>query len=384
MRKYGLIFAVVLNAIGLILVTFYFMSLPWLAGDEKLLIWSTSAIKLLNRDLPASSDYALINTSYDQQLIDRFDEFGFPVGNQPITDRRKLSEFFKTVQNLSIKPKYILVDIHFEDSTAYDSELSSSMKGIENLIASSHLDDDKKFTSPVITGINYGLSDYVIGNVFEGVYKYQLIHQNEHHLTPLMIYEDIYEVEAERGYFGVRVGDQWIPNNFIINYRILQKDIFDQNVGFNPINLGELLYLDEKSIEDFLGGKIVILGDFYENDMHETLYEVTAGPLILLNVFLSLVNKDVNMNGLFFVILFLAYTYFSYMAFYKGDYLELKLKKTLGDHSFIKTLAGFVGYLTLFSILSIITFFGFGIHLNVFFLAFIVYAEDKLVSILRR
>ena len=46
----------------------------------------------------------------------------------------------------------------------------------------------------------------------------------------------------------------------------------------NPISLGELLYLLDEDIQEYLNGKVVVIGDFFENDMHETVLEITAGP----------------------------------------------------------------------------------------------------------
>lgn len=381
MKRTWLVIGIVLNAIGMVFLTFYFMSLPWLAGDEKFLIWSTSALKLAYREVPDSDDYAFINTSYDLTLIDRYDEFGFPVGNQVITDRDKLAELFEIIKSADGQPKFVLVDIHFKDSTEADARLNAALRDFPNVLLSAHLNESGAIEVPVLEEVPYGISDYVIGNVFDGVYKYQLFYHDSLRLTPLKMHEALSGEKASRGLFGVTCGDLWMPNNFIINYRLLQKDINNLDAGFNPINLGELLYLPPEDIEEFLADKMVIIGDFHENDMHETLYEITAGPLILLNVLLSIENHDSTLNFWFFLLLFVGYVYLSYLAFYHGDFIEMKLRKQFGDKKFLKSLAGFFGYIVLLSILSSMTFFGFGIHLNVFLLACWLYIVDKLTSI---
>ncbi len=173
------------------------MSLPWLAGDEKLLIWSTSAIKFANREIPDSKDFALINTSYDLQLIDRLDDFGFPVGQRAITDREKLKIVLDAITKAKHPPKYIICDIHFLDSTAFDAGLDSTLQKFDNLIISYHLNDFGEIEPPIFKNVNRGLSDYVIGSVFDGVYKYQLLHHDSLKLTPLKIFEDLNRVESE-------------------------------------------------------------------------------------------------------------------------------------------------------------------------------------------
>ncbi|WP_420582229.1 hypothetical protein [Reichenbachiella sp.] len=371
---------IVVNALAMILLTFYFMSLPWLAGDEKLLIWSTSAIKFANREIPNSEEFALINTSYDLQLIDRLDDFGFPVGQRVITDREKLTIVLDAIAKAENPPKYIICDIHFLDSTAYDVGLDTTLQKFDNLIISYHLNDFGEIETPIFREVNRGLSDYVIGSVFDGVYKYQLLHHDSLKLTPLKVFEGLSGVQSQS--FGpfVQIGDRWTPNNFIMNYRLLQKDIENIEAGFNPVNMGELLYLAEQDIQNFVAGKIVVIGDFFENDMHETLFEITAGPLILLNAILNIQSGDTYVNSWFFLLLFLSYCYFSYMVFVEGDYMESRITKYFGAVKLANYLAGFMSYLILLTILSCITFFIFNIHLNVFFLAITFYLMDKLVG----
>ncbi len=381
-RKILLYSAIVIHAIAMIAFTLYLMKLPWLASDEKFLIWSTSALKFSSREVPPSEDFAFINTSYDLQLIDRFDEYGFPVGNQVITNRNKLAQLFQVINDGEAQPKYLFCDIHFVDSTEVDSILHREFKKLNNIILSAHLDQFGELEAPIFEEINFGLSDYVIGSVFDGVYKYQLVYQDSLKLTPLKAYEQLNQFSSESSGPFVKIGSRWTLNNFIMNYRLLQKDIEDLEAGFNPVSLGELLYLEDRDIQDFLANKIVFIGDFYENDMHETLFEITSGPLILLNAFLSIKEGDTIINVWFFLLMFIAYLYFSYMVFVEGDYMEKKISK-LASASVTKYLIGFASYLILLTLLSILTFFLFNVHINIFFVAITYYVSDKLVGLAR-
>ncbi|MEM7299340.1 MAG: hypothetical protein AAF391_13870, partial [Bacteroidota bacterium] len=117
MNRKLFILYIAVNTILMIVLTLYLMKLPWLAGDEKFLIWSTSNVKFASREIPSTEEYALINTSYDLQLIDRYDDFGFPIGNQSVTDRQKLTQLLQIINESQNAPKYIICDIHFVDST---------------------------------------------------------------------------------------------------------------------------------------------------------------------------------------------------------------------------------------------------------------------------
>jgi len=380
-KKLFLAIGIVCTALGMILFSFYLMTLPWLAGDEKFLIWSSSALKLAARDVPDSKDFAFINTSYNLQLIDRFDEFGFPIGNQAITDREKLATLLRIFNSAEQKSKFVICDIHFVDFTDADSLLLIELARSENLILSYHLNEFNEPEYPIFRSINRGLSDYVIGSVFDGVYKYQLIYNDSLKLTPLKVHEHLSGDSISAWGPLVKINDRWTVNNFIMNYRLLQKDILDFEAGFNPVSLGELLYLEDADIQDFVADKIVIIGDFFENDMHETLFEITSGPLILLNAYLTIQAGDTFVNFWFFLLLFIVYCYLSYMVFVEGDYMENLVAKKFGSIKIASYLAGFVSYLLILTVLSLATFFIFNIHLNIFFLALAFYLLDKMVGL---
>jgi hypothetical protein len=368
----------------LFFLTTWLWSLPWFAGDEKLMIWATSAIKFKYREVPETKDFVFINVSYDLSLIDKYDEYGFPVGNQVITDRQKLTRLIQIINTSINKPEYVLCDVYFEKPTKYDSALSAEMGKMDNLIISYHLDDFNKPGLPVISEVNRGLSDYVIGNVFDGVYKFQLYFNDTIKLTPLVIYEDLQETESR--IFGpfVRMDSWWTLNHFIMNYRLNQMDVLDQEAGFNPINLGELFLLPDKDIAAFLDGKFVVIGDFYEIDLHETIFEITAGPVILLNAYLSLLNKDTKVNIIFFIIILGSFFFLSMLAIYPEDLIEKYIKKRYGKIKWVQSLTSFVSYLLFLIIISVITFFFFNIHLNVFLLATYLFILEKVSNFLQK
>lgn len=359
--------------------TFYLMKLPWLAGDEKFLIWGSSAVKFSFREVPSSEDFAFINTSYDLQLVDRFDEFGFPVGNRAITDREKLLRLFSAINNGEKKPKYIILDIHFVDSTEFDTALQKELNVLDNVIVSAHLNEKGELEKPIFN-VNHGLSDYVIGSVFDGIYKYQLIYQDSLKQTPLKVFEALHgEPVTSYGPF-VKIGERWTTNNFIMNYRILQKDIQNLEAGFNPVGMGELLYLPDEDIQDFLADKIVVVGDFFENDMHETIFEITSGPIILVNALLTIEEADTIVNLFFFSLMFIFYAYLSFLVYYEGDFIEKKIEK-FTSKKMSRYFIGFASYFLILAVFSIICFIFFNIHVNIFFVAIGFYLLDRLVSI---
>ncbi|MEN8250054.1 MAG: CHASE2 domain-containing protein [Bacteroidota bacterium] len=372
------------NSLILFVLTSWFWSLPWLAGDEKMMIWATSAIRLTNREIPDSEDFAFINVAYDRMLIDKQDEYGFTVGNQAVTDRKKLTKLLRVINQSEAQPKYLFCDIYFEESTMYDSALAIEFGSLKNHVVSTHLNENEELTLPVIKSANIGLSDYVIGNIFEGVYKFQLFFKDSLRLTPLTIYQDLNNAEIKR--FGpfVRINDQFTLNHFIMNYRLLQHDIYDLETGFNPVNLGELLMLSDKDIADFLQNKIVIIGDFFESDMHETMFEITSGPVILLNAYLAIQNNDTVVSIPFLLLLMLVYFWLSYIAIYPDDLIERYIKRKFGKIKWVGNLTSFMSYVIGLVVTSILTYFLFNIHLNVFMLSIYFFIIEKISDIVHK
>jgi hypothetical protein len=383
LKKPILIGLIILNTLVMMGLTFYLMKLPWLAGDEKFLIWSTSALKFSFREVPDSEDFAFINTSYDLQLIDKYDDFGFPVGNQVITDRQKLTQLLEIIKKGEKLPIYTVLDVQFVDPTEHDSALQHVLENYENIILSSHLSDSGELDPTIFNDVQYGISDYVIGSVFEGVYKYQLMYQDSLKMLPLKIHENLSGESISKWGPFIRIGDRWTMNNFIMNYRLLQKDILSLEAGFNPVSLGELLYLPDEEIQSFVEDKILIIGDFFEQDMHETIFEITSGPLILLNAYLTIREQDTTINVFFLAIMIMCYAYLSYMALYEGDYIEQKIQQ-LTRLKASRYFIGLTSYFLILCLFSIVSFFLFNIHINVFFLALAFYGVDRVVNIIRK
>ncbi len=357
------------------------MSLPWLAGDEKMMIWITSWLKLPFREIPPSKNFALINVSNDLALIDKVDSYGFPIGNQAITDREKLARFFEILNRNDVETRFIICDINFLGKTSFDSLLGQQLSKRNDIILSSHLNEDNTPQEIIFTNVQTGLSDYLTGSIFDEVYKYQLYFDSLK-LTPLIVHENICNDKADKAGPFVRFGKWTTLNHFILEFNILQKDISDQEKGFNPINLGELLYLPEEDVVDFVNNKIVVVGDFFDRDMHETIFEITSGPVILLNALVNLQNQHVYVDILFWGYLFIGYFFLSWMVFYPQDVIEKIISQYLHSYPFLRQLIGFMSYLILLCTLSTITFFWFGIHINAFFLALYLYLLDKIVDYL--
>lgn len=365
----------IVNTGIMLALTMYFWSLPWLAGDEKFLIWSSSLIKKHFTEKPPAEEVALINVSYDLALTDKLDEFGFPVGQTVITDRARLAEFY-AIMNAGNHPyQFMLTDVFFADPSTDDELLQSEISGLKKALFSTHL-NDKDSVMPTVFKADYGISDYLIANIFEGVYKGQLI------FNDTLLHTSLKAIDADAKLFGpfAKVNEQFIPNHFIINYSLLQNEMLKLAYNYNPVNLGELLLLPEEDIHAFVKGKLVILGDYKENDMHETVFEITSGPLILLNVYYQLLRGNTTVNFFFLLLIVVSYFFLSFLVVLPEDPVRSFLIKRFGKTRIVsKLLTGITFYSVSLSLLSFCLFFLFNIHINAFFIGLYCYGVDWIV-----
>lgn len=396
------------NALLMMWLTFVLLSYPYVFFDEFPLIRYSSAFKnlILKWETPPNPDrFAFINIAYDKALIDKNDNEGFPIGYQAITDREKLAQLFDI---LSKKPnyKYLVCDIEFKDSTEHDSAMIAAIKKLPRMAISYHRDDKDKPVFPNIPIPKNKLSLSDLEKTDNKAVKFKLFHNDSIKSTPLAMYEGIYKKEKfKKGPFFFLLGGQPILNSFIIDYRIrpygfssesqengktITKKDSAKQVNYSKIYLGELLALLETDddgnvvsadgLYEFTKNRIVFIGDFAltnGNDIHETIYGDTQGPLILLNAFLALENKDNRVTMGFMLYLFLAYWLISYITFYYktiyGKWVQ-KLTRKSDAGSFLASMTVFVTY---FMIISIISFFSFNIHIGTLILAFYMNLIEK-------
>ena len=94
----------------------------------------------------------------------------------------------------------------------------------------------------------------------------------------------------------------WWLNSFIVDLPIRQSHIDNNEVTM--WNLGDILkYSSPEEIQSIAKGKIVVIGDFYEFDIHDTLLGKQPGPLIIVNTYLGLLKgvPKITFWGFFFV-----------------------------------------------------------------------------------
>lgn len=359
-----------IHGVLLCIASIFLQRLPWtFQGEDKLIQWSSIVKHIIfhENNIPYKDEFLFVNTSYSNQLIDKFDDVGFPLGNQVITDRMQLAIFTQSLVRLDAH-KWAIFDIYFGDESEYDEMLEPEIAAMSRLVMSTTTGDKGERMKTRFNN-QTGLANIeTLDDIF---LKYQLVHSDSLKVVPLEALEGVkgFELEPKGGF--VKQDGQWGLNYYIPDLRISQFDLTVTG-GYPFVNLSDVIYLDDETILSLVKDRIVIVGDFLANDNLETLTGEISGPLLLANLYLSLLNGEHLLSWQYFLFLSLSFSLISLIVFLPDDQFRLKVKfKKL----FIG--GGFVAYLAIISIISYVTF---NKAMNVFILSFYLIGLNYLIE----
>ena len=365
-----------LHAGFLLMLTIMLQHLLVLYKDESTIIQLSTFLKmyLTPANKPDPNEFLFINTSYDNQLVDVFDETGFiPLGNQPITDREKLIEFLAIVDQYP-EHKYLILDIFFEASSPADSSLESLLNSIPRNLSAHFLDNESQAVYPSLDVPTGYVSVRVINDEFT---KFRLSESDSSYSLPLKAYLEQSNSSYSHGAFISWLDHRPILNTYFLNYGI---NTYDLKIAreYPLINLGELLWLGQENIQELIQNRWIVLGDFEQNDNIETLFGSIPGPLLLMNVILSLERKDARITVWYVLFLLLGYYFISSIVLNPHDRIGHFIGKLRFGEVIQNFLKGFALAIIL-STISILSFFIFHIHVNILMLSLYLYGLDYLV-----
>ncbi len=275
------------HALLLALLTLIWMNLSWEFGDEVIVarINQIARYEIFNPKNEVvekfKKDLLVVNTSYDKTLIDYEDDYGS--GNKPVTDRKKLAEFFHVVNQATEDPKLVVVDIIFDNSSPDDSLLASELKKVDNLVISSELKNGQPIQP--WPGLNFALAQY---ETTTGTFlKYNLVNDTIHYL-PTAMYHETQGAKFREWAGVVRSYPGWWMNSFIVDLPVRKAHIDNGEVLI--WNLGDALTFPPEDVRSIVSNKIIIVGDIYNYDTHQTLLGAQPGPLIVANAYLGMLQ----------------------------------------------------------------------------------------------
>ncbi len=364
------------HSIFLLLVSLMLQESYFLYKDEEAIIQLGTIIKRSFTDYkkPDPNRFLFINTSYDNTLIDVFDETGIvPLGNRPITDRESLTKLFNTIgQNPNYQ--FVMCDIFFELPTPHDKSLAGSINNLHNFYASSLMSTEDSLMKPVVNVPTSLTVVEVFGDIFT---KFKLNHGTSYPSMPLEHY--LNQTGSHYVYKPLfpSLNGYNILDPFFLNLRITNYDLLVQQ-SYPLINLGELLLLGDEAIAELTKDRIIVIGDFLHNDNVETYIGNISGPLILTNAYLALENEDMIIKPGFLMFLLISFYLVNLIVFSPSDYLDRLIKRFGVKTMFQNLFKGFT-VLAIFYIMSVMSFILFNIHINILMISLYLGLADYAV-----
>lgn len=288
----------------------------------------------LAKNIVAGSDtlpkgLVLINTCYDHVLVPVKDKRGFDCGSIDITDRQKLLTLFKNLKREN-NYRYIVCDISFDRRfrTPYDKELFTLLASMRDCIVPSLSGVSLPTQLDTISCVSeYGIS--VVNNDF---LKYQYL-QNGVESTALRMARDIDGIDYTKHGIFYFIDGKLCVNSHIVDIKYNVTEEYMPSGGKNILQLGtEVIPMAEAGISDMYKDKIIMIGDCFKEDIHNTVAGRTSGLMIIYNSYLALKSKQ-NVVAWWFILLVM-------IAYYVITWLIVS--KNAGDNEFLMNVVIYV------------------------------------------
>ncbi|MBY0435319.1 MAG: hypothetical protein K2U26_14525 [Cyclobacteriaceae bacterium] len=354
---------------GLLTVfTLFWMSIStWEFGDEILVERITqSRYLLLKTEDPQVAQLKkkllLINCSYDKMLAPYADLYGS--GTIAITDRKKLRDLFHIINESPTPPAYTVWDLFLDDPSPYDSALTAELKKLKKVVVSSHLTDSGTLYQPH-PDLDYALAQFA---TMSGTFlKYRLLHNDSVSYMPLRLYEKLHDVKFSKiGGFAFSPTGWWL-NSFIVDLPIRRVHMDENEI--TVWNVGEALEnFTVEEIRSTVSDRLLIVGDFYGNDIHPTFLGNQPGPLILINTYLGIEKGRARISTFLFLLIFLLYAASTAHVLRQQQHAKLMTEKVLRIR-IGKFLLKYLSYIVIFALFTILVYALTGQHLQLLLFA---------------
>lgn len=251
----------------------------------------------MGRTVKIHDEIMAVNISDDNMLVE-YKRKGRGPGNKPIADRKKLTDFLTALKKHDAY-RYVFVDLDFSNGyvTEYDDSLFrtiSSMRDI--LVATTDPASDPEMIREKTAQVSYD-----IRKTGDDFLKYTFMDsESGEPSAALRMWQEMTGGTYEKTRWGYRMNGRRCYNSIIPDFKLIILDDLKHTeqerkdsiliLGLGAEILPALQVFDEY-IEAF-DDKIVLIGDWLENDIHDTIIGPQPGTAIIYNAYLSLVNGD--------------------------------------------------------------------------------------------
>ncbi|NOS56743.1 MAG: hypothetical protein HOP37_10875 [Cyclobacteriaceae bacterium] len=338
----------------------------WEFGDEVLVERVTQSRYLLFDSKDEEVDtlkkkLLLINCSYDKLLVPYADDYG--IGTKPITDRQKLRDLVHIINAAPVPPLYTVWDLFMDYPTKYDSALIAELKKMKRVTLSSH-PTEKSIIQKPHEGLDYALAQYA--TMSDTFLKYRLMYDNSVKYLPLRLYEALHP-SSHKKFAGFVFSEGWWLNSFIVDLPIRRFHM--DNNEITVWNVGEALdNFTPEEIQETVKGRLLVVGDFYENDIHQTFLGEQPGPLLMINTYLGIVKGRPKITLLLFSLVFMLYFATTWYVLSRRNN-ERVLKVVMFRQKIGRFFLKYLTYIVVFTLFTVFVYVVTGQHLQLLLFA---------------
>ena len=313
-------------------------------------------------------DVVFINIAYDRELVPVRDEYSLPKGNIDITNRDYLNRFLSEAEGYRHMLLDVLISKDYQSES--DSLLVATIKSKKDI--SIALSEDTELIDSTLLKIA-GYTDYSTDILETNFVKYEFS-KGSQATMPLKAYR---ELTGDAGFksFGplhfhngrlswkcltLRFPTKlWIGSRHNDENSMLEEKII--------LNLGSDILDTGLDIKKLIKDKIVIIGDFTEDDIHDTYLGKIAGPVINLNALEALFRNELEIPWSLVVFLFMTYTAVSYIIVRRVSFAFVtKIVSKYSKRSlFTRYLISFLGISALLTGMAIVIYLISGCDINI-------------------
>ncbi len=309
---------------SILLILNYNLSLNPIASqaEEELLAKTAYYFKNFEKNKNFYDEYkdsiVCINVSHSKELITSYDpNLHIENGNIAVTDR---AEIAKALVLMGKSPKYILLDINLDSiyKTPNDAILREAMQLSSPLLIpttqTSKVHNQDKWP------VKFGYASFNKSIYTNRFTKFSLINDTGFPSIAAQMYKDLNDhiIRKRILYFTDNNAISW--NSIILNQRIKPFPKYNAQLDFNYFDLKENFNkLAQKDIVELTKNKIVLIGDFNDQDLHPTEFGKIPGIIIIFNSYLALLNADHKITLTFLISLYLIFFFIVSYFFFDFD-----------------------------------------------------------------
>lgn len=377
-----------ITAILFTLFCYYITNLGYSISGEKALVSKINKKlkdwKKTNTDVPDS--VLLVNISYDKDLAPINDADGFPMGDIDITNREALYTFLEILEERN-DYKYVMIDVFFADGieTPSDSALFNKIASMPRVVIPRHR--DAKLAQDELLHSKAYISDYTVTNTSSGFGKYELIAEGDTSVA-LHMYKELTGHDIKKKGHLFYFDDGRLCNSTLFSRQYINfSSPYNADGEKNYYNLTADLLFDPDDLltTPLLKDKYIFVGAMEMTDIHSTAEGNLPGVVITANAFLGVMNGQHKVPIIMVVIIIIIFFIISYQV-YSGKTIanwitkKIEKKKIKINPILWAYLLSWVSYISLLSVVGIISYLIYGVIYDIFFTATLFQCIDYIIN----